>query len=52
MKDRFAHVLWFIFRVGYTRSCESVAELIVVSSEVGIFGKCCAVFNVRVHGAV
>ena len=39
MKDRFAHFLWLIFRVGYTISCESVAEQIVVRSEVGIFGK-------------
>ncbi len=52
MKDRFAHVLWFVFRVGYTKSCESVADRVVVSYEVDIFRESRAVFNVWVHGAV
>jgi hypothetical protein len=52
VKDRFAHVFWFVFRVGYAGSCESVAERVIVSSEVGVFGECCAVFNVWAHGAV
>ena len=52
MKDRFAHVLWFIFRVGYAGSCESVAERVIVSSEVGVFGKCRAVFDIWVHGVI
>ena len=52
MKDRFAHVLWFIFWVGYTGSCESVAERVVVGSEVDVLWEGRAVFYVWVHGAV
>ncbi len=52
MKDRFAHVLWLVFRVGDTRSCESVAERVVVSSEVDVLRESRAIFNVWVHGAV
>ncbi len=52
MKDRFAHVRWFVFRVGYARSYESVAERVEVSSEVDILRESRAVFYVRIHGAV
>ena len=52
MKDRFAHVLWFVFRVGYTGSCESVAERVIVGSEVNVLGEGRAIFYVWVHGAV
>ena len=52
MKDRFAHVLWFVFWVGYTGSCESVAERVIVGSEVNVLGEGRAIFYVWVHGAV
>ncbi len=49
MKDRFAHVLWFVFRVGYTRSCKSAAERVVVSSEVDVLRESRAIFHVWDH---
>ncbi len=49
MKDRFAHVLSFVFRVGYTRSYEAVAERVVVSSEVDVLRESRAILNVWVH---
>ena len=52
MKDRFAHVLWFVFGVGYTGSYESVAERVIVGSEVNVLGEGRAIFYVWVHGAV
>ncbi len=52
MKDRFAHVRWFVFHIGYARCCEFVAERLVVSSEVDILGESRAMFNVWVNGAV
>ncbi len=52
MKDRFVHVLWFVFLVGYTRSCEYVAKRVVVSSEVDVLRESRAIFHVLVHWAV
>ena len=52
MKDCFAHVLWFVFGVGYTGSCESVDERVIVGSEVNVLWEGRAIFYVWVHGAV
>jgi hypothetical protein len=52
VKDCFAHVLWFVFGVGYTGSCKSVAERVKVGSEVNVFGEGRAIFYARVHGAI